>query len=386
MLEDKSILILGIGNAGCQVANLAEKRYPILFDTIYINSSDADLAMVQGAIKFKIGEKIEGTGKNRLKMKQYLKDDIKNILNNQTFGETMSGKKYVFVVASTAGGTGSGSAPVMMEVLRTCFPNKKYVLVGILPQLQASLMEQGNTIEFLNELYEELGSDTTYMIYDNETSSVGYSPTEGLEIVNDAIVEDIRVLSGIDNYPTPYDSIDEADLQSIISTPGRLLVVRIKKGLTEKVFEDNQIDDMIIKSIKQSHHTETDRNRKVVRWGIITYFTESVNRLYMASLEKLNSFLGTPVERFNHHAINDKPEAHNFFYLISSGLSPINDRIKRINERIESLKQALAEAASTKSILNGEDLVYDISADRRKEEKVLNDTPVNPLDIFNRFM
>ena len=81
---EKKIAIVGIGNAGGQVANMAENRYPELFDCIYINSSEADLAMVseRSEYKYKIGdrEEIEGSGKNRLKMKQYLKADINKIL------------------------------------------------------------------------------------------------------------------------------------------------------------------------------------------------------------------------------------------------------------------------------------------------------------------
>jgi len=385
----KNIAIVGLGNAGSQVAFLAQKKYGDLFDVVYINSSEADLAMVEGDIKFKIGEKeeVEGSGKDRSKMKGYLKDEIERILSTEKFThKIINEKKYVFVIASAAGGTGSGASPVLFEVLRTCFLDVHFILVGILPQLQASLMEQGNTLEFLNELYEDLGENTTYMIYDNETTS-DKAPTEGLEIVNECIVEDIRILSGIDNYPTPYDSIDEADIESIITTPGRLLVSRIKKGLTEKILEDTSIDDIIIKGIKQSCHTETDRNKKVVRWGIITYFTEEVHKLYVTSLEKLRDFIGTPIERFNHHAVNDKGEQFNFLYLIASGMSPINDRVKKIKDRIEELKKALANDDASRYILSGDSVAYDVMERRKKEERrQSNGTPLKPKNIFDKFM
>lgn len=385
---EKKIAILGIGNCGSQVAYLAERKYGSLIDSIYINTSDADLSMIEGSIKFKIGKKeqVEGSGKNRSKMKAYLMNDIEGILKEERFLNIIEEKKYVFIITSAAGGTGSGAGPVLFEVLRRGFPDVHFILIGVLPPLQASLMEQGNTIEFLNELYQDLGNDATYMIYDNETTS-DRSPTEALEIVNENIVEDIRVLSGVDNYATPYESIDAADMESIITTPGRLLVVRIKKGLTEKVMEDIAIDELIVKAIKQSCHTETDRNKKVIRWGIITYFTTAVNKLYTCNLGKLHDFLGTPIERFNHNTINDKGENLNFLYMIASGLSPINDRVKKINQRIEELKNALANDEASKYIYSDEEASYDVMAARKKEEKRNNQSAAfNTKDIFSKFM
>jgi cell division GTPase FtsZ len=389
-MTDKKVAIIGVGNCGSQVAYLAEKKYGDLIDCVYINTSDADLAMVNtdNSIKFKVGEKdeVEGSGKNRLKMKEYFRKDIPNILSQEQFTDMMNDKKYVFIVTSSAGGTGSGAGPVLLDILRHGFIDTHFILIGVLPQLDASLMEQGNTIEFLNELYEDLGDKTTYMIYDNETTA-DRSPTEALEIVNENIVEDIRVLTGIDNFATPYESIDEADMESIITTPGRLLVVRLKKGITEKVMEDTCLDDMIIKAIKQSCHTETDRNKKVVRWGIITYFTDTVNRLYSSKLEHLRDFIGTPIERFNHNAINIGYENLNFLYMIASGMSPINDRVKKITDRIDELKAALAKDDASRYILSGEGVSYDVLEARRKEERqIYMDENIKPDDLFKKFM
>ena len=387
---DKKIVVIGVGNCGSQVAFLAETKYPELFDTVYINSSESDLSMVksENRLKFKIGDKneVEGSGKNREKMKEFLMGDINKILANENLQETIVSKKYAFIVTSAAGGTGSGAGPVLMEIMRQMFPDTNFILVGVLPQLGASLMEQGNALEFLNELYEVLGDKTTYMIYDNESTS-DLPPTKALEVVNDNIVEDLRIISGIDNYSTPYESIDEADMESICTTPGRLLVVRLNKGLTEKSMEDNNLDDMIIKAIKQSCHAETDRNKKVVRWGVITYFTDAVNKLYSGELERLREFIGTPIERFNHNAINQTKEELNFITVVASGLSPINDRVQKITNRISDLKNALASDESSKYILAGDGASYDDLTKRRIAEKRANQpTEVDANAIFKKFM
>lgn len=387
---EKKIAIIGVGNCGSQVALLAEKKYSELFDCIYINTSESDLAMVKSAdaLKFKIGKKdeVEGSGKNRTKMKEYLMADINRILTDTNLQDMIIDKKYVFIVSSAAGGTGSGAAPVLMEILRQMFPDTNFILITVLPQISSSLMEQGNALEFLTELYDVLGDSTTYMVYDNENTA-DLPPTKALEVINENIVEDLRILTGVDNYATPYESIDEADMESIITTPGRLLVVRLNNKLTEKTMEDNNLDEMIIKSIKQSAHAETDRNKKVVRWGIITYFTDAVNKLYTSNLDKLIEFIGTPIERFNHNAINPNQESQNFLYVIASGLSPINDRVSKITDRINELKNALASDESSKYILSGEGASYDVMEARRKADKRANaPEEVNPTDIFKKFM
>ena len=389
-MSNKSFVLIGIGNCGSQVANLAEKKYPTLFDCIYINTSESDLAMVntqENELKFKIGAKdeIEGSGKNREKMKEFLKADIKTILGNPKLQSTIAEKKYCFIIASAAGGTGSG-APVLIEIMRQMFPDTNFILVGVIPKESSSLMELGNALEYLQEIYDVIGDSLTYMLYDNE-STADMPPTKGLEVVNENIVEDIRVLTGVDNFPTPYESIDEADMEAIITTPGRLIVTRVNKRLTEKSMEDSNLDDIIIKNIKNSCHVETDRNKRVVRWGIITYFTDPVNKLYSSDLEKVREFIGTPVERFNHNAINNGKEDMNFLYMIASGLSPVNDRVQKITDRIDELKNALAKDDTTKYILSGEGASYNVMEERRKADKRQRQPEqVNANDIFSKFM
>lgn len=389
-MNEKKVAIIGVGNCGSQVAYLAEKKYPTLFDCIYINTSEADLSMVhsEDSLKFKIGDKdeVEGSGKNRSKMKEYLKADINKIMGDKDLQNCIVEKKYAYIITSAAGGTGSGAAPILFEIMRKMFPDTNFILVTVLEKLGASLMEHGNSLEFLNELYDVLGNDATYMVYDNE-STADLPATVGLTTVNENIVEDLRILTGIDNYATPYESIDEADLESIITTPGRLLVARLTENLTEKNMEDSNLDEMIIKNIKKSCQCETDRNKKVVRWGIITFFTEAVNKLYSADLKGLIDFIGTPIERFNHNAINNGNEKLNFMYVIASGLSPINDRVNKITERIEELKASLANDESSKYVLSGEGASYDVMAERKKQQKRASQPEViDTNDIFSKFM
>jgi hypothetical protein len=124
----------------------------------------------------------------------------------------------------------------------------------------------------------------------------------------------------------------------------------------------------------------------VVRWGVITYFTDAVNSLYTHSMKKLEEFVGTPVERFNHNAINEGNENLNFMYMILSGMSPINDRAKRITNRIEELKQALAGDDSSKYVLAGDNTYADVLARRQEEKRSSTPPEISTADIFKKFM
>lgn len=390
--REKRFAIIGVGNCGNQVANLAEQKYPTLWDCIYINTSESDLAMVKTAnddLKFKIGtgeEEVEGSGKNRARTKQYLEKDIKALLGNKSISDTILGKKYAFIIVSAAGGTGSGAGPILQYIMSSTYPQTHFIIVGVLPKIESSLAEHGNELEFLKELYDTLDDDTTYMLYDNEMTADERSTTVALTTVNENIVDDLRILTGIDNYPTPYESIDRADLDSILMTPGRIIVARLSSGITEKAVEDKDLDEMLIKAIKRSCHAETDRNKKVVRWGVITYFTEAVNKLFNSDMPKLKEFLGEPLERFNHNAVNDGNDNLNFLYLIAAGLPPINDRTSKTEKKVEELTKLQGMDNKVEYILKGQAASYDVMEERRRQEEIAKEKPsVKLSDAFKKF-
>lgn len=392
MENKKKVVLIGIGNCGNQIAYLGETKYPDLFDAVYINTSESDLSQVNSeSLKYKIGENadvdVEGSGKNRARMKKYLRGDIESILKDEKFEDMVVDKSYAFVIVSAAGGSGSGAGPVFTSLLGKKFPDTNVQLYGVLPNLDnASLLELVNSLEFLDELYTKMDPGTRYALYDNDTVA-DLPVTVGLSTVNDSVIEDIRVFTGIDNYSTPYESIDDADMNTILSSPGRQLVVRLTDGICAKAMEDGNLDKMLVKAIKNSNHAELDRARKVVRWGLITFLTDDANCLYSPKFPELESFLGTPSERFNHNAVNTGSDKLNFVYLIASGLPPINDRINRYTERIKELKEAMA-AGSNSGYVMQENYVKDLVKEVRGDESDTDSesAKVSIDDEFSKFL
>ena len=390
MISKKSAII-GIGNCGSQVADLAEKKYPDLFDSVFINTSEADLALVStpdSPLKFKIGNEseVEGSGKDREKMKDYLQKDIfAKVLKNDMFQEAIGDKHYCFIVSSTAGGTGSGAAPIMYSILSQMFPDVHFILIFVLPQINASLMELGNTQDYLKEIYTKPTVPLVYMAYDNETVK-DLSILAGPAKVNNEIVEDLRTISCMDNYHAQFSSIDMADMENIVTNPGRLIVARINDHLSDKDLEDTTLSDKFIHAIKHSCHAETDRNKKVDVWGTITYLTSVGYDLIKGPMESMYDFLGIPHTEYVHGAENTGKEELNFAYFLAGGLSPINDRAARIEERVEELTQAQSTNDDMSYIFSGDSVSYSDTIRRRKEVAHKNEGVEFDLEgIFQNF-
>lgn len=327
--------IIGIGNAGNQVAALAKQELAI--PAIAINTSQKDLEMTGDGVKKylikpKSGESQGGAGKNRNVAKEYLRDSILTLLENNDIKSTINSLRVVFVVSSTGGGTGSGASLMLSTILNAQYPQCLIIPIGILPVEGEALSAQANTLEYLSELYNATGEDTAYMLYDNNASAE-LSTANVLKNINEEIVKDLKVLTGFFNISTPYDSIDDADMVRLISLAGRLMVTRV-----EGIRKDADVEDALIKGIKSSVHCEMQRDKVVKGTGVITNMDSQLQETFDTHMPKVRDFIGIPYHDFNHIGVNEVPREPNNIYLIMSGLSPVADYIDELNERIDKIR------------------------------------------------
>ena len=70
--------------------------------------------------------------------------------------------------------------------------------------------------------------------------------------VNDQICRHIQVLSGVFNNQTDLDSIDDRDMLTIVSAPGRLVVVDAIDIKERDVDSSEGIEKMLIDNLKNS--------------------------------------------------------------------------------------------------------------------------------------
>lgn len=369
------ICTIGIGNAGNQIAELAkvEKDIPGLA----LNSSQKDLTNVNSIPKLIVGDE-KGAGKNRDEAKRFIREQIANLLKQEKFTNYVSEYDVIFVISSTGGGTGSGMAPIMTDILTRKFPDKRFVMVEVYPPIRESIAAQQNSIDYLKEVKEFL-PNISYMCYDN--NKYAQLPTsEMMKLVNHEIVEHMAVIRGDYLYPTPFNSIDEKDMLKILETPGRLAIYDLQ-DIKEKDLDEETVEDKLINIIKNvSSNVELDRDKIVKRTGVITNLNENLNKLFNTNMPRVKELIGEPVEGFEHISLGQKDDVNSVF-LILSGLSVPDDRLEKIMQRIEEaldelnrLKESsVLDSARTDTIKELRDTAMKSSSDFDLE------------DIFNRY-
>ena len=376
--------VIGLGNTGNQIAALAAEELKI--PAMAINSSEKDLETIANKIpKILISDtegSSKGAGKNRALAKTYLKDSILSIISKEDVQKFISELNVLFLVSSTGGGTGSGTALLMANILSSMFVDTHVIIVGILPVMSEALSAHVNSLEYLNELYSNL-ENQTYMLYDND-SLYNIPSYKMMDTINREVVKDIDVLRCAFNYTTKYDSIDEQDMKRLISFPGRIMVTRLE-DLKERDLDKSSIEDLLISKIKNTNHVELQRDRKVTATGIIVNLSEQVFSDFDNHIPAVREFIGDPDHDFNHLAINDDRKMPNNVFLIMSGMSQVNDRIQKISDRIEEIeqKQKIREEESQLDTLGINELSQKISS--KDAKKTVDVEQVDLSNIFSKF-
>lgn len=330
--------VIGCGNCGNQVTVAVTKvmeDVPVLA----INSSSKDLATLPSTIPQKLIGDGKGSGKNRDESKEFLSKEIMKLLSDESFKTFLLDLDVVFIVSSTGGGTGSGISLLLSGIIKKAVPGVYVIPVGIMPAVKKEgESSHGNSLEYLKELYEVLGPSTTYMLYDNDKFAKEGSIAM-MEKVNASVATDINILRCYHNLSTKYASIDEKDMLNIIRTPGRLFVASLF-DVKEKDLDDETLEDKLITEIKSNAHVELQRDLIVHRSGIIVMLSPTVLSQFNTHVENVQKFVGSPVEEFEHIYVNDDRKLPNNVFLILSGLSKVNDRIRKANDRILEIEDA----------------------------------------------
>ena len=337
--------IIGCGNAGNQICALTANKYPDI-PTIAINCSENDMKLLpKNVIKCLIGDG-KGAGKNREEAQGFLKEAIMDFVNDEEISTILDDLELIFIVSSAGGGTGSGTSILLSNIISELYSNSGPVpiVVGILPTIPEALSTQANALEYLTELYNVSDMNLTYMLYDNEKLSKLPS-VEILKGVNERVVEDINVLRLFYNKTTTYNSIDERDAFTLFTTPGRLFVASLFDLKEKDVDDESTIEDKLIFDIKKNPHSELQNDGIVNRTGIIINLSESLMSQFDTNIPKIQKLIGVPIEAFEHIAVSkDRKDINNVFF-IASGLTPVNDRIAKIKDRIDEINEAQKKQA-----------------------------------------
>ncbi len=357
------IAVIGIGNAGGQVANVACSRG---FNAFCINSSEKDLDIINEGIPVFLLGNAEGAGKDRRVAKGFVKQFYRDLLKTEDFDTFMGDMDIVFIVSSTGGGTGSGMSIILADILGKVYPNKIFINVGILPTLTDSIGAQRNTLEYMKEI-NALGKG--YMLYDNNKYK-HLTPSTYMNNVNREIVDALCYLRGDYSFKTKYGMIDDADMFKLLTVPG-MINVSMYEGFMEKDMDDHvMLDSYIAKIMKNNGTCQLDKDHIIKRMGVIVNLNEDLSRYYSSGMEDFKANVGEPLEVFEHYYLKDDDSIPNRVGVILSGLSIPDDRMQIIIQRIKEVEDALnrkKESSLLDSVDDMDDLhVTSIGIDRTK--------------------
>lgn len=339
-----SYFVIGIGNAGSQVTAAAIREG---FDGFLINSSEKDLndSIVDSNIPAFIIGNHRGAGRDRSTAKEFLKDDLRKLFSNGDFITRIDHSDIIFVVASTAGGTGSGCAPLLVNRIQRMYPNKTVIFYGIMPKYSESPQAQMNTLECLKEV-TNTKFPMTYMLadlhaYENETSDVAYKK------IIEYIVDTLNVLSGKYMKESPYGMIDENDLLTIINETGYMAVYHIR-NMTQTDIEDKSTQSLLIREISRGSAVHIQGDKHVMKMGIIIDTpSRAEDPSKNSNFEELENYTGVPLDAFVNYSISDGSRGD--MALIMSGCSKPMDRIAECT-RIADKARALFENTNDEDV------------------------------------
>jgi cell division GTPase FtsZ len=323
--------IVGIGAAGNNIADEFAKRG---VQSIAINFSARDLEALEHVEERLVLVGSEGVGKVRESATKLMENNWESAIEFVKKHMSMPSIEVILVTFSTGGGSGSGSSPLLIEMLQSEMPDKTFVSCPILPDLSEVMVSQMNTLSTL----EELSDLSVYTLpIDNEKTKEKYGmlPKNKIyRITNESFVDLIlKVVSYTERY-SKQGVLDRKDLLQIFKTSGVGVISEV--NLTD------------LANLRLSH---SDVANKIQNSWLISMFSEvNFNKIYSAGIifdgnedffnlinykEIFDVFDTMPVELFEGNYFENKRVE---VISIIGGLDWIHQRIKLIENEIEHQK------------------------------------------------
>lgn len=376
MLRERASLkfsIIGVGNAGNQLLNVAYKHG---YDTFAINSSRLDLdhaVTIKEIPSYIVGREARGAGKVRKKAVELFKDTGEELFTNIPYFSEMCDRSDVIVVSgATAGGTGSGICPPLIGLLKQMYPSKIIMYVGILPRLTDSVAAQENSIGCLTEIFD---CNVPYILADLNFYS-GVPNDQAYDKIQQYIIDCLNVLSGKYLHTSSYGMIDENDMRMVIQEPGYLSIYNLSK-VTQDMLDKESMQSRMVNLIKRSPAVSIQFDKIIKNMAAIVNISEDLTDSSRAGdYDELSAAIGRPLAVYENYAVSQTTADGQMIIVLSGQTIPMNRidkmiEIKRVAAETQKnqkrFESALSDAVSTsltgdRSLPSGESLDSDTKA------------------------
>lgn len=325
---------VAVGQGGSSVVDLAaQKGYP----SLAINFSQKDL---DGCKHIDQEDKLsligsEGVGRDRNLAIQLMNSNWERVLSFVEGKFSQPSIEVIFVVFSTGGGSGSGIAPMIIDLLKAQM-EKTVVAVPILPNLSEAVVNQLNTLDVFNELSS---IDTCVLPIDNEKLNNNLTnKQQQYELINTAFVHQIDTLLNYTEQESSISNLDKRDLLTIFDTNGLATIGELDLSDSAEASINTQwINENVSNSWLNSIYIDPEMN-KVVKSGVIIDGESSF--LNNIQTNKLFDFFeqGEPINLFEGVYATGQTRV----ITICSGLSWCETRLKQIEQNINSQQERIS--------------------------------------------
>ncbi|MCX8502059.1 MAG: hypothetical protein ORO03_10260, partial [Alphaproteobacteria bacterium] len=228
----RSIIVIGLGGAGCNaIRNLEKVTLDSCVRLLAVNTDLEDLRKVQKEHRFLIGAKTtrgQGAGSKPERGQRAMEEQLEQLL------ERIGKVDMAIIVAGMGGGTGTGSAAVLIESLR----NK-----GVLVLAQITMPHKSDGFVRMERAkqgkakVEAVASATITILNDNLTSVMGENTRfrDALRYADSVLIDGLtNILDVI--FTVGEDNLDFADIENAFSGGGKTLM-----SVASGVGEDREI-------------------------------------------------------------------------------------------------------------------------------------------------
>ena len=333
-----------VGQGGGNIGLLLEQKG---YKVLHINTSPEDLATLKEAKHVYHIKGGEGCKKDRNKAKVLIEKDFETISENI---KQVIPHEYVIVVFTTGGGTGSGSSPMLIELLIEHL-GKKVGVVCVLPSRKEQLRTFINAYECFVELEGIDGLGATFILDNEKAEADKFS-------INDSFVELLDSLLKVPEYHNAKGNIDVAEMKELLSTRGAAVISKLTKNADDA--------KALIKSFRENIFAPVEGDRIIKYIGLSALSSIDVSEVTVETGTCLEVFQGV-------NPINT--------VCVFCGLTYPYTELKKLKERVEENKEVIVKMASTKAIRldDGIDLADDL------EEKQFVKSKKNVTDVFAKY-
>lgn len=344
--KEKSISIgfIGSGAAGGKISETAHQKFG--YPAVAINSAASDLRSlsIPDSCKLLLEGTLGGAAKDRgvgLAVADANREKISELVE-----EKLSNCQVLCMTLSTAGGSGSGSVPVLTEVLAAT--GKPIICLCVLPLESDDVQSKQNSLEALSELakYVDTKVISNLLLVDNaklEQILSNVNQLEFYQIANEAVLEPLDMFNVLSTQSSPLPKVlDSAEFGKLLVSEGLSVLGCMEISNFE---EDTAIAEAIISNLSNNLHATFDLKSARMVGFMITGSEKSWRKIPNSSLSYAASMVedlcGTPQAIYKGFYVTpedtDSIKVYSFFGGMGLPMKRIDSLKKQTEDKLKNV-------------------------------------------------